>query len=358
MELYRYFIEWTMWFSGLNAWQRRGIALWCSGVVAAGHCQLARVADALVNSTSASSEALVRRLDRFLSNPRISDELLLRHWIDWVVDTYHSPHWIILVDETKLGPHLSVMMVGLAYHQRAIPLLWRCYRPTAYPRGGQVALIAELLARLRLLVPETIALTVQADRGIGTSPDLIDKLEELGVMYLLRVQGQVRLRLTTGKEHSLKSLVKPGEVWCGSAQVFKKAGWRWLYVRLDWQLGQKDPWCLVTNCRWRQSADYRQRAWHEHSFRDLKSFGFNWQQSHIWTPERAHRLLFILTFAYTWVLSQAALWTHPEPLSPARKYPRQSVFRRGLRWVRQQMRQLHPKLAPFGPLSHQTPLLC
>lgn len=345
MELYRYFSEMAAMFSFLGAWQRRGLALWCSGVVAAGHCQIPKVADALMTSDQACSDTLERRLKRFLSNPRISDEGLSQQWVQWLVEKYGCSDWVILVDETKLGPHLSVMMVGLAYQQRAIPLVWRCYRPDAYPEEGQVDLIVELLERLRLLVPDTVAFTVQADRGIGTSPDLIRKLEAANLMYLLRVQGQVRLRLPDGQERSLKSLVAPGEAWYGCVDVFKKAGWIRLYVRVDWRLGEKDPWCLVTNCPWRHSSDYRQRAWHEQSFRDLKSFGFNWQQSHIWMPQRAHRLLFVLALAYCWVLAQAQLWTQPERLSPARQHPRQSIFRRGLRWVRQQMHQRTPQLS-------------
>ena len=358
MELYRYFIELVAMFSFLGAWQRRGLALWCSGVVAAGHCQMPKVADALAACHMPSSDTLERRLKRFLSNPRISDEMMSQRWVQWVVENYSSAHWVILVDETRLGPHLRVMMVGLAYQGRAIPLLWRCYRPEAYPEQGQVDLIMELLMRLRLLVPDTIALTVQADRGIGTSPDLIRKLEAAALMYLLRVQGQVKLRLRNGQEHCLKSLVKPGEVWYGRAEVFKKAGWLTMYVCLDWRVGEQAPWCLVTNCRWRRSADYQQRAWHEHSFRDLKSFGFHWQQSHVWTPERAQRLLLILTLAYAWAISQAQLWTQPEPRSPSRRHPRQSIFRRGVRWIHQQMRQRTPQLSPVFYLVPERVLLC
>lgn len=358
MELYRYFIKLVEMFSFLGAWQRRSLALWCSGVVAAGSCQIPRVADALLGARPGTSGALERRLGRFLGNPRISDELLSRAWIKWLVQHYVSPHWIVLVDETHLGAHLRVMMVSLAYQQRAIPLLWHCYPPRDYPQQGQVEVIMALLRRLRLWVPNTISLTVQADRGIGTSPALICALEQAGFMYLLRVQGQVRIRLGNGQVHALNSLVKPGECWYGGAEVFKKAGWLLGYVCLDWRLGQPTPWCLLSNCRWRRSDDYRQRAWHEHSFRDLKSFGFNWQQSHVWSPDRAHRLLFVLTLAYCWVLSQAQACTSAEPISPSRCHPRHSLFRRGLRWVRQQLNTDRPNLSPELCLVPGRVLLC
>lgn len=37
---------------------------------------------------------------------------------------------ILLVDETKLGQHLSVMVVGVAWNGCCIPLAWRCYQAT------------------------------------------------------------------------------------------------------------------------------------------------------------------------------------------------------------------------------------
>jgi hypothetical protein len=200
---------------------------------------------------------------------------------------------------------------------------------------------------------------VQADRGIGTSPDLIRQLEGLGLMYLLRVQGQTHLRLKTGRTQSLSSLVKPGETWCGRAEVFKKAGWVRLDVRLEWRLGEKSPWCLVTNCRWRRASDYALRAWQEQSFRDLKSFGFHWNTSHVWQPAHAQRLLFVLALAYSWILSQAALHTAAERLSPSRHFPRQSMFRRGLRWFRHQLALARlPSEYPDLYFCPDTPLLC
>ena len=357
--MYAQFLHLLQHFPYLGAWQKRGLALWNSGVVLAGACRVSAVADALVAPERPSVEALEKRLSRFLHNERVSDELLSQAWVGWVVERYVSAHWVVLVDETKLSDHLSVMMVSLAYQQRAIPLLWRCYCPSAYPPEGQVALIRELLARLRLWVPSRIALTVQADRGIGTSPDLIRELELLGLMYLLRVQGQTRVRLANRQVHPLAQMVKPGETWCGRVEVFKKAGWLPLWVCIYWRVGERSPWCLVTNCRWRCPADYALRAWQEQSFRDLKSFGFHWNASHVWQPAHAQRLLFILALAYTWVLSQALLHTPAEPLSPSRQHPRQSLFRRGLRWVRHQLALT--KTPSFSLDLHfhpPSPLLC
>lgn len=357
--MYRYFIELVQIFHQLGAWQKRGLALWCCGVLLAESCQLSRVADALLAEKRGTAAALNKRLSRFLGNPRINDAGLIEVWIGWIVRCYGGEHWSILVDETKLSHHVSVMMVGLAYRGRAIPLLWRCYHPQQYPPEGQVELIGEMLSRLRRLVPTHIRFTVMADRGIGTSPKLIRYLERIGLDYLFRVQRACRLQLRNGKTIPLKQVAQPGKCWQGQGRVFKKAGWIACYVRVEWRLGEKEPWCLVTHCAHRTSADYAQRAWHEHSFRDLKSFGFNWHLSHVWQPHRLQRLLLILAISYSWILSQAVLYTPCERISPSRQAPRESLFRRGLRWFRQlkaspQPRKVYPDLY-FCP---DTPLRC
>lgn len=337
MELYRHFQQMISEFTHLGAWQRRGLAWWCSGVVLAEACQISKVADALASSYGGRVGALTKRLSRFLSNPRIKDEALSGGWVRWVAQVYEGESWVILVDETKLGEHLSVMMVGLAYEGRAIPLVWRCYTPGDYPSEGQVGMILDLVGRLRQWVPPTIGLTVQADRGLGTSPALIRGLTQMGVGFVLRVQGQTRVRLPNGRVCALASLIQPGQSWSGHAEVFKKAGWLTLHVHLLWRKGQAAPWCLVSNSPHTQPEYYARRAWHEHSFRDLKRFGWHWNASQVWRPAHAHRLLFILALTYTWVLSQAARFTPDQTPSPSRSHPRDSLFRRGLRWIRQHL---------------------
>lgn len=144
-------------------------ARWRGGavVIVAETCQLTSVADALASLQSASVKSVVKRLSRFLRNPRISDELLSQAWVQWIAQTYAIHTGLCWVDETKLSDHLGGMMVGLAYRGRAIPLLWRCYTPTNYPLEGQVALIGELLTRLRVLVPAQIAFTVHGIAGLA-----------------------------------------------------------------------------------------------------------------------------------------------------------------------------------------------
>jgi hypothetical protein len=357
--LYAWFKTIASHFSHLGYWQKYALTLFSLGVVLAEQCRIAYVADSLESlGRFGKTGAIEKRLHRFLSNCRISDELCSRSWVMWLASTFHSCHWIILVDETKLGNHLGVMMVSVAYRQCAIPLLWRCYHPHRYPTEGQTALILDLLARLRLTLPSTIRLTVEADRGIGTSPDLVRGLTQLGYDYLMRVQGQTRVRTRAGKVLPIAALVTPGQLWYGRVEVFKKAGWLRHYIAVLWRHGESSPWCLVTNNRWRRGDDYALRAWQERSFRDLKSFGWQWHQSHVWQPDRAQRLLLVLAIAYTWTLAQGATFLPNPSLSPSRSAPRESLFRRSLRWMRRFLRASPDNITFSFCFSLDPPLIC
>jgi hypothetical protein len=73
-----------------------------------------------------------------------------------------SREYVILVDETKLGEHLKVMLVGLAYQGRCIPLAWMCYPPGT---PGQVNRIEQLLKQVKWEMPADGQVLVQADRS-------------------------------------------------------------------------------------------------------------------------------------------------------------------------------------------------
>lgn len=275
-----------------------------------------------------------RRLERFIDNVRVDLRLSCVAWTRWLVGQVKRGRVILLVDETCLGQHLSVMVVGLAYHGCCIPLAWWCYQEQAWPMG-QVSLIHELLKRVALGLPAGCVPLVQADRGIGCSPDLVRVVRDLGWHFLFRVQKSTCFRTHRGKSHRLADLIQPGECWSGTGQVFKKAGWLPATVHLIWRAGYAEPWCLITNDPTLSGDCYATRFWQEAGFRDLKSDGWQWQASHIFTPDHADRLLLVMALAYALTLTAGSLALSDPITYPVLKFSRSrtpfSLFRLGLR---------------------------
>ena len=334
-QLYQWIEQVANDFPMLGKWQAEGLALFSFGVVLAERCTLSKVAEKLL--LVGKPDSLERRLQRWLANPRLDMTAMSGCWIATVARQMASEEWILLVDETKLSDHLRVMVVGVAYQASCIPLVWRCYPPTAYPAEGQVKLIVGLVKQVIASLPAHYRLTLQADRGIGTSPGLIEAIEGLGLYFLFRVQSSTRFRQADGQEYALKALAQVGQVWRGEGQVFKKHGWLQAHVRVLHQAGYEDGWCLLTNDPQLKGGEYAIRAWQEASFRDLKSDGWHWQRSRIWQPDHAQRLLFVLVLAYAWTLTHGTLVRQASPqvraLITRGKRLIYSLFREGLRYI-------------------------
>lgn len=337
-ELY----SWTRYigqiFGGLKVWQIKVIALYSYGIVVARQCAPSRVAEKL--GLVGKPDSVQRRLERYLANERIVWSQCCQAWARWVLARYEGERVILLVDETKLGCALSIMVVGLAYRGCCLPLAFWAYRPDSWPMG-QVDLITTLLGWIAAVLPVGITPLVQADRGIGTSPDLIRAVaDQFHWHYLFRVQKQTRFRTGAGQlpQPLADLLVAPGTWWRGQGQAFKKAGWLSTGIRLLWGPVYQEAWCLVTNCPDLTGWEYAVRYWQEASFRDLKSDGWQWQTSRIFTPAHAHRLLLVMVLAYAWTLSLGSLAFDDPVLQTevvSADTTRYSLFRLGLRlWDR------------------------
>lgn len=331
-ELYQWTRQIKSVFQELGVWQAIGLAMYSYGVVVTRGSAPSRVAEKL--SGVGKADSVQRRLERWLANERIDWQACCRVWAGWVLRCWSGEQLYLLVDETKLGQHLSAMVVGLAYRGCCIPLAFWCYAPDAWP-DGQVALIGRLLSWVAGSVPDGCTPIVQADRGIGTSPDLMRTVEQMGWFYLFRVQNNTRWRSADGTEHRLSNLLPaPGALWRGTGQAFKKAGWLKTTVHVIWGRAYRQPWCLVTNCPTIDGWAYAKRYWQEASFRDLKSDGWQWQSSRCFTPAHANRLLLVLTLAYAYVLTLGTFaFDDPTLRRLVTKGKRQtySIFRLGLR---------------------------
>ncbi len=86
-------------------------------------------------------DSVQRRLERFLDNGGVSWWTCCRYWATWVLSRYGGERVILLVDETKLGHRLNIMVVGLAYRRCCIPLAFWCYQPDAWPEAKSTSLM-------------------------------------------------------------------------------------------------------------------------------------------------------------------------------------------------------------------------
>lgn len=319
---------------------RRVLRDFVLGVLVSKSCLLDDVAHSLTPLGSRDSQ--YRRLQRFLANERVDGRQLQGEWAH-IVMTFLKPNsLVLLVDETALSQHLKIMVLGMWMPGGCVPIAWRSYVPSAYPACGQVGLIIDLLDRVRPAFPLPLSVVLLADRGIGTSPDLIRAVDGRGIDLLFRVQGSCRFRYPDGRVVSLSQQGGvPGRIWQAAGTVFKKAGWLPLVATVAHAQAYDEAWHLVST-RPLDPTLYGLRFDQEVGFRDLKSDGFQWHSSHVWLPDHADRLLLVLAMTYWLVLVVG----HSLPPIHTGRQARLSTFRRGLDILRDGFRPTIAILLP------------
>lgn len=339
---YQVLYQWTNGLASglgcLNTWQVESVGLFSYGVILAESCQQQSVARQV--SCGEQVESAVRRWRRFLGNRGFPLTAFFGEWTKWVMAGLAGSPVTLLVDETKIAERVAVMMVGVAWEGRCLPLAWRAYPANdaaRYPLEGQVGMIKQLLEQVKAGIPPHTQVLVEADRGIGTSPALCRVVDGLGWHYLFRVTCQSKL-VTDSGEFTIAQQVQPGHIWQASGLVFKKRGRIPAHARAVWSDGYDQPWALVTNDPALTGFEYARRNWQEQSFRDLKSGGWHWGDTHIRVPDHMQRLLVLLVIAYAWTMAWGSQAVAAQRAQPLLRRPDQSLrrlwslFKEGLRY--------------------------
>ena len=104
--------------------QVRNFVWWMIGIYESRSVHLSKIAGKIPGRAKLVSAT--RRLSRFLDNPAIR----VREWYELVAQQWLSTQWSclgeirLIVDGTKVGFGHQLLMVCLAYRNRAIPIAW------------------------------------------------------------------------------------------------------------------------------------------------------------------------------------------------------------------------------------------
>jgi hypothetical protein len=303
-------------------------------MVLVSHCQSGRIAKAAIGTTN--PKAAKRRHERLLDNDRLDPDSVWPQLARAVLSGFGRGPIVLILDETPDRNDLRCLKVTLAYRKRAQPIACACYalgeQPEPLPE-----LVVDLLRRTAACLPEGAEVTLLADRGLAW-PVLVDTCVELGWHYVLRLQGQTRMRTGDGRECSAADLAsRPGQEWSGAAEVFKGAGWRAAQVAACWRRDGDGPWLLVSDRPDgpRMFARYAKRTWAEELFRDEKSSGFRWEESHVKDPEHGSRLVLLIALA-TYLalgLGSRVIKAGLRRMLESSRTRELSLFQIGLRWL-------------------------
>lgn len=252
----------------------------------------------------------LKRLWRFLSNPRVKPEQLRYAWIRWCIKTFCSDRIVkIAMDWTTLPGNIQCLMIAIPFHGRAIPLVWQLMLHSQI-KDSQNRIEERLLANLINLTAEAFPqkkLLLTADRGFGRA-SLIQFLLKKQILFVLRVRGDVTIKTYPGKRITLrvlgKTLTEHIPVWLEQItyrgdEVVTGINLAAVVAPPKQKDKDPDPWFLITNLRKAETtiARYHERFSIEEWFKDLKhQLGIAQLQTQ--NLMRVRRMLFVASVSY------------------------------------------------------------
>ncbi len=287
-----------------------------AGLFLSGSVHLSKIANK-IPATKATLPSVVRRLSRLLDNASIRVrewyEPLARRLLKCQAEKLGGEIRLI-VDGTKVGFAHRLLMVGVAYRKRAIPIAWSWVRSekghsSSYKQRA-------LLGYVRRLVPDGVAtprVSVVGDSEFG-SVETLKQLEEWGWYYVMRQRSHLLVcsRRQPQQQHQWRPLgeliERAGEkVWLESALLSRLHAHETNLV-LYWKKGEREPWLLVTNLPTSREAlwAYKRRMWIEEMFGDFKGHGFDLESTQLRRFEKLSRLTLAVALLYVWLVENGA----------------------------------------------------
>jgi len=279
-----------------------------------------------------------RRLSRLLDNPAIRVrewyEPIARNWLETQLRNLGEIR--LIVDGTKVGFGHQLLIVCLAYRKRAIPIAWTWVK---HVRGHSSAYKhLALLAYAHTLIPRKAAVFLVGDREFGAVA-ILRQLDQWHWFYVLRQKSDTGLWFDENSGWCAfgSFIQRPGQsIWLGRGYLTAKEIYP-VNLLVHWQVGETEPWCLVTNLPDLSMAlrYYRRRMWVEEMFGDMKKHGFDLERTMLRHFDRLSRLTLAVALLYVWLISVGTRTIRDGLRNMVDRNERRdlSIFQIGLRFI-------------------------
>jgi hypothetical protein len=261
-----------------------------------------------------SQSAKEQRIRRFLSNKFLTPSVILPLLIQLLRPILeHLPELVLAMDRThwkKRGCHINILMVGLSFEGRAIPLFWIVFDQagnSSFDKWKTVlAPVIEQLQAQTWLQGKHIV--VVADREFA-SPKLCEWLKvNYNVDSALRmkrshylVDGDISIQLAD----LLTCFTKGSTQFYPNISITNNSSFV-LNVTITWDKNCDEPLIVATtlDCPHLSLKAFEQRFGIEPMFKDHKSNGFQLEDTKVTDPKRIESLLIPIALAHVFCTTE------------------------------------------------------
>jgi hypothetical protein len=324
------------------------LAMLIAGIVMSRNAQLSSVS--AETATEAKDKSIEMRLRRWVKHSGIDAEAIYMPFARQILEALSGLPVVLVMDGSQVGRGCMVLMVGVLYKKRALPLAWVVYQGKKGHTTAQRHI--EALAKVLPLVPANCEVVLLGDAEYDTTEMLRWVEEKTTWDYVLRTSPQIYVQEGLQSQPIGAYPLAKGQVFQRNQVGFTQEAALSLNLIGWWSSRYDGPLYLVTSLSssYQACKYYRRRFQIETFFSDQKSRGFHIHKSHLSDPARLGRLLLAACLAYLWMISQG-LWVIAEKktgLIDRTDRIDKSLFRLGLDWVRYALK----RNLDFVPVFH------
>ena len=328
------------------------LAMMISGIVMSRNAQLSAMSSEIPTETKEKS--IEMRMRRWVKENQIDVETVYMPFARQILEALSHLPLVMAMDGSQAGRGCMVLMVGVLYQKRALPIAWLVYKGKKGHATGERHIQA--LEKVVPLLPEGSEVVLLGDAEYDTTEMIVWVEKNTAWQYVLRTSPQIYVQ--TGKKNQpIRDYpVEKGKVFHLHEVGFTKTAEVVLNVISWWANRYEEPIFLVTNIHnaYQACRYYRRRFRIETFFSDQKSRGFNIHKSHLSDPARLSRMLIAACLAYIWMICQGlqVIASNKTALIDRTERVDKSLFRLGLDWIKYALKHR----LDFQPLLHFLPL--
>jgi len=329
------------------------LAMMITGIVLSGKAQLSAMRAEVPDT--AKEQSLEMRMRRWVKHAEIEVEVTYMPFAQQILAALAARPLVLALDGRQVGRGCMVLMVGVVYRTRLLPLAWVVYQGK---KGHTTAARhIDVLKQVLPLLPAGAQVVLLGDAEYDTTAMLQWVQTATTWQFVMRTAPNILVQVgsrwlpigdCTGTHGRLRMLHRIAFTQAAALPVNLVVWWGAEYTT---------PLFLVSTLPNASQAAwyYRRRFRIETFFSDQKSRGFHIHKSHLADPARLHRLLLAACLAYLWLvgLGLLTLAQGNQPLIDRTDRVDKSIFRLGLDWLKYALKKdlpfqvfflLHPNL--------------
>jgi len=310
------------------------LAMMITGIVLSKKAQLSEMSSEI--PSAAKDKSIEMRLRRWVKHNQIDGDLIYLPFAKQVINVLSTQELILVMDGSQVGRGCMVLMVGVVYKKRTLPIAWLVYEGQKGHTTAERHI--EVLEKVKALLPKDAKVLLLGDAEYDTTEMLIWLQEKTKWNYVLRTSPQIYMSPGL-EEHKIGDLPLKKDQVLGYLNIkfTKKADVKTNLV-LWWMSKYEKPVYLISSLesKYLVCRHYQRRYRIETFFSDQKSRGFNIHKSHLANTERISRLLVAACLAYIWMVLQGLKVIAEGKTNHIDRTERndKSIFRLGMDWLR------------------------